>query len=394
MAVSKYPNRLFLPSSVSMKTEAPSALYIHIPFCKTICSYCDFYKMVAKDELKEKYIAYLIRELESKKSMFSNLKTIYIGGGTPSSLKPALLEKLLSEIKNLIALEKIEEYTIEANPNDITPELVSILKQSGINRISLGVQSFQGERLKILNRNHKEEEVRRAMLYLKRGGFTNINIDLIYGLVDDDFTKIKADLKKAIRYGAVHLSTYSLIIEEKTVLYKRYQEGDFQVLDEDKEAELYRHLCHYLKRRGFKHYEISNFARKNYQSKHNLTYWNNMNYIGVGANSSYYLGKIRYTNINNLEKYFSGIDEGKMIYREVEELSDKDRMSEEMLLGLRKLEGVNLKHFQEKFGEDAFNVFPFIRHLIGLKLLEVKSDFLRIPENKLYLSNEVLVNFI
>jgi oxygen-independent coproporphyrinogen-3 oxidase len=377
-----------------MKIEAPAALYIHIPFCKSICSYCDFYKLIAKDEIKEKYISYLIRELQSKKDYFANLKTIYIGGGTPSALQPQLLEKLLSEIKNLISLDRIEEYTLEANPNDITPDIVRVLKEGGINRLSLGVQSFQEERLQILGRTHREEDVRKALTLLRRGGFTNINIDLIYGLAADDFPKIKVDLKKAIRYGATHISAYSLIIEEKTILYKRFQEGSFQVLDEDKEAEIYRKLCHYLRRRGFRHYEISNFARKNYQSKHNLTYWNNMNYIGVGANSSYYLGRIRYTNINHLEKYFAGIESGNMLYREVLELSEQDVMGEEMLLGLRKIAGVNLKHFQEKFGVDAFTAFPVIRHLIGLKLLEVKVDHLRIPENKLYLSNEVLVNFI
>lgn len=377
-----------------MKIEAPAALYIHIPFCKSICSYCDFYKLIAKDEIKEKYISYLIRELQSKKDYFANLKTIYIGGGTPSALQPQLLEKLLSEIKNLISLDRIEEYTLEANPNDITPDIVRVLKEGGINRLSLGVQSFQEERLQILGRTHREEDVRKALTLLRRGGFTNINIDLIYGLAADDFPKIKVDLKKAIRYGATHISAYSLIIEEKTILYKRFQEGSFQVLDEDKEAEIYRKLCHYLRRRGFRHYEISNFARKNYQSKHNLTYWNNMNYIGVGANSSYYLGRIRYTNINHLEKYFAGIESGNMLYREVLELSEQDVMGEEMLLGLRKIAGVNLKHFQEKFGVDAFTAFPVIRHLIGLKLLEVKADHLRIPENKLYLSNEVLVNFI
>ncbi len=350
--------------------------------------------MIAKEERKEKYISILIKELELKKDLFGNLKYIYIGGGTPSCLVPNLLTKLFTAIKNLIDLEKIVEFTLEANPNDITFELAKILKLGGVNRVSLGVQSFDPERLQLLNRKHQENDVKKAMRFLRRAGITNLNIDLIYGLENDNFSKIKKDLRKALRYRATHISTYSLIVEEKTILYHKYQKGEFKVLDEDNEAFIYQKICHYLKRRGFIHYEISNFSKKNKQSKHNLIYWNNMNYIGVGANSSYYLDNIRYTNINNLDKYFQGVESGNLVYKEVIELSKEEQMAEEMLLGLRKISGINLSSFQEKYGVDVFSVFPVIRHFISLKLLVVKNDYLLIPENKLYLSNEVLVNFI
>lgn len=377
-----------------MNEFTPEALYIHIPFCSSICTYCDFYKMIAKDERKQKYISHLVKEAEMKKASFSALKTIFIGGGTPTCLPLNLLDYLLTNLQRLIDFKQIEEFTVEANPNDITPELAELLKSNGVNRISLGVQSFDEDKLKILGRKHSEKDVKKAFAILHAHGFTNINVDLIYGLKDDDFNKVKTDLVKAINYGATHISAYSLILEEKTILMKLHNEGKFERMDEDKEAELYQDLAAYLKKKGFIHYEISNFSRKNHQCKHNLTYWNNMNYIGIGANSSYYLGNTRYTNINNIDLYCEGIASGKPVYREVNVLTPEEQMSEEMILGLRKIEGVNLSAFREKYGIDAIDAFPIIRNLINLKLLAVKKDNLFIPEKSLYLSNEVLINFI
>jgi oxygen-independent coproporphyrinogen-3 oxidase len=372
----------------------PKALYVHIPFCSSICTYCDFYKLVAKRERKEKYVEHLVKEGELKKESFSALETIYIGGGTPTALPLNLLDYLLTNLKRLIDLGNIEEYSIEANPNDITPELALVLKEGGVNRISLGVQSFDQEKLKVLGRKHSEDDVRKALVILRDLGFKNINVDLIYGLQDDSFPKVKKDLKKAIAMGATHISAYSLILEEKTILKKLHAEGKFNRLDDDLEAELYKKISAYLKRRGFLHYEISNFARKNFQSKHNLTYWNNMNYMGIGAGASYYLGNTRYTNITNIDKYCESIASGRPACKEVTVLSSEDRMQEEMILGLRKTEGISLTEFKAKYGIDCFQAFPVIRNLINLQLLEAKHDRLYIPEEKLYLSNEVLVNFI
>ncbi|HHX80953.1 MAG TPA: radical SAM family heme chaperone HemW [Acholeplasmataceae bacterium] len=377
-----------------MNEYSPEALYIHIPFCSSICTYCDFYKLIAKGERKQKYISHLVKEAEMKKSYFSALKTIFIGGGTPTSLPFNLFDFLLTNLQRLIDFNKIEEFTVEANPNDITPELAELLKTNGVNRISLGIQSFDPEKLESLGRKHTEHDVKKAFSLLRKYGFTNINADIIYGLKGDNFKKVKNDLKKAINYGATHISAYSLILEEKTILMKLHNEGKFERMDEDEEAKLYQNLTSYLKKRGFIHYEISNFSRKNLQCKHNLTYWNNMNYIGIGANSSYYLGNTRYTNINNIDLYCEGIASGTPLYREANVLALEEQMSEEMILGLRKTEGINLTVFREKYGIDAIDAFPIIRNLINLKLLAVKNDNLYIPEKSLYLSNEVLINFI
>lgn len=370
------------------------SLYLHIPFCSTICSYCDFYKMVAKEEVKTKYIGYLVKEIEMKSQYFTDLKTIYIGGGTPSCLSLNLLDYLLYHLHHYIDFSKIEEFTLEANPNDINKDLVLLLKKYQVNRVSLGVQSFNPEVLKILRRNHQESDIKRATRILRENGIDNINLDIIYGVGTEKWKTVLTDLKKAIKYGAKHISAYSLIIEDKTMIKKWLDEGRYQRADEDQEAAIYQKIVKFLKRKGFIHYEISNFSKKNMQSKHNLVYWDNINYIGAGAGASYYLNNIRYTNIKNLDSYFKGIDSKILRFSEVTKLSKQEIMGEEMMLGLRRIQGINLVNFKEKFGVDAYQVFPIINRLIALKLLAIKDNYLFIPEKKLYLSNEVLVNFI
>ena len=350
--------------------------------------------MVAKDSLKEKFITYLIKELDLKRDYLYNLKTIYIGGGTPTALPIPLLEKLLKYLNQFINLEILEEFTIEANPNDITVELAKLLKKYHINRVSLGVQGLTKEKLATLGRTHTKKDVITAIKNLKKVKITNINADLIYGVGNETFKDLKKELKTLIHLGVKHISTYSLILEEKTILKKLYDEKKFSLYDEDSEKELYQKIIKYLKKKKFIHYEISNFAKKGYESIHNLTYWNNKNYIGVGPSASYYLGNIRYTNVKNLEKYFQGIDNNFLEYYEKVELSIKDMMSEELIMGLRKIKGININEFQEKFNISIYDAFPIVKKLLDLKVLALKNNYLFIPSDKLYLSNEVLVNFI
>lgn len=226
-----------------------SSLYIHIPFCKVICTYCDFYKMIAKDEVKNKYIDYLIKELELKKDYLNNLKTIYIGGGTPSSLSFDLLEKLFVYLNKFINLDILEEFTIEANPNDITFDKAFLFKKYHINRISLGVQGLNPKKMQILGRTHTEEDVEKAIITLKKAGITNINADIIYGVGDEDFNSIKYDLEKLIKLGIKHISAYSLILEDKTVLKKMYDENKFSLYNEDEESNLYKKIVKFLKKK-------------------------------------------------------------------------------------------------------------------------------------------------
>ncbi|HRT69061.1 MAG TPA: radical SAM family heme chaperone HemW [Bacilli bacterium] len=370
------------------------AIYIHIPFCNHICTYCDFYKMVAKEELKKKYIDYLIKEIEMKKEYLSDIETIYIGGGTPSSLPLNLLEQLFQTLAKYISLENIQEFTFEANPNDVTIELANLLKKYQVNRISLGVQSLNRRILKILGRKHNKKSVYQAIRILKSVGLTNINADLMYGIGNERFRIIKKDIRRLIKHKVTHLSAYSLIIEEKTIIGRQLALGKFKPMDAAKEARIYRKICSFLTKNNFIHYEISNFCRSGYQSKHNLIYWNNLNYLGVGAGASFYIDNIRYTNIMNLQEYFNGIDKQELNYLETTKLTDEERMSEEMILGLRKLEGVKKESFQAKFGIDIYQKYPFLSDLISKNLIIDDNVFLKVPTDKLYLINEVLVNFI
>ncbi len=381
---------------MTMPTKAVpiTALYLHIPFCRSICSYCDFYKMVAKDSLKEKYIDYLLKEMQSKQSEFGDLKTIYVGGGTPSSLNLSLLEKFLSGLRECLPFEQIEEFTIEANPNDINTDFLEILSKYGVNRLSLGVQSFNERKLRVLKRGHSRQDVKKAMQLLKDYGFDNVSVDLIFGVGEENYRTVRHDIDLAIRYGAKHLSPYTLIVEEKTILHKLTGEGKFREMNPDREARFYSNIQWHLQKKGFSQYEISNFAKPGYECRHNLVYWNNEPYFGLGAGASGYLGNIRYTNVANLDSYFKGINSNDLVFSETTVLSKTDQMNEELMLGLRKVEGISLEHFQSKFGCNLISTFPVIEKLLSQGLLKFHSDRLHIPIEKLYLSNEVLVNFV
>ena len=333
------------------------ALYIHIPFCNRICTYCDFYKMIASEDKKKEYISYLIKELDLKTKYLDNIKTIYIGGGTPTSLDNDLLEELLQAIEDRIDLDKVSEYTIEANPLDLSVAKCNLLSKHRINRVSVGAQSFNDNRLKILGRIHKKVDIILAVKNLRKAKINNINLDLIYALDNDSFFKFKKDLNEALKLKATHLSCYSLILEEHTILYNLYKEGKFKQTSDDKQASIYKKMVKYLKKYGYNHYEISNFAKEGYESIHNLTYWNNEKYLGIGASSSYYIDDVRYTNIHNLKKYYAGIDNGDLAYFEAIKLSPIDQMKEEMILGLRKTKGVSILNFNYKFGMTVYDDF-------------------------------------
>lgn len=369
------------------------ALYIHIPFCNKICTYCDFYKMVA-NSYKEKYVTYLVKEFELKKDLMADIKTIYIGGGTPSCLPVNLLDYLFNQMFNYIDKSKVVEFTVELNPVDVSVDLVNLLKKHGVNRVSLGVQSFIDEKLAFLGRNHDKKIAIYAIKTLKKHGLKNINVDIIYATPKDNFRKVKKDLIQILKLNINHLSTYSLILEEKTILYHMYEKNLYQPFDGDKEYKLYMKIVKFLKTYGYNHYEISNFAKKHYESTHNMTYWTNQKYLGIGAGASYYINNVRYTNIMNLEKYFAGIDNKHLNYQEEQEITLKEQMQEELILGLRMVKGVNVINFETKYGQTVYEAFPSVKNLLNKKLLKLKKKQLYIPENKLYLSNSILTDLV
>lgn len=371
------------------------SLYIHIPFCDHICIYCDFYKMIAKENEKEKYLNYLIKELHIKKDLLKDIKTIYLGGGTPSNLSLTLLEKLFIEINNYIDVSHLEEFTIECNPIDINQNLIDMLKKYHINRVNLGVQSFNDRKLINLKRNHTKEIAINAIKKLQENKITNINCDFIYGLnlknqFIDNIEIIKNDLDIAISLDIPHISAYTLIIEDKTILKKFINEKKYQEMDGDLEADIYDFINQYLKDNNYNHYEVSNYALNNYQSIHNLTYWNNDYYLGIGANASYYYDNTRFTNINNLKLYYQGIDNLDLIYSFKEKLNKNDIMYEEVMLGLRKLKGINKNNFFNRFNCDIISVYKNISKLIDDKILIDDGENIFVSEDKIYILNEIL----
>jgi oxygen-independent coproporphyrinogen-3 oxidase len=358
------------------------SIYIHIPFCYSICSYCDFCKIYYDKSLVTRYLEELEKEIRSIYKG-EEVRTIYIGGGTPSSLSIDELEYLF-RILEIFDKTKLEEYTIECNIESIDKDKLLLFKKNGVNRLSIGVQTFNEDLLKILGRNHTKEMVIEKIEAAKEIGFNNINIDLIYGINNERMDDLKFDIDTFFKLDISHISLYSLIIEPHTKLYI----DNFKEMDEDLNASMYDYINKTLEDNNYIHYEISNYAKKGYESKHNLVYWHNLEYYGFGLGASSFIGNIRYDNTRSLNRYLEGN------YKLNENiLTDKEMMENEMILGLRLIKGVDKNHFYKKYGKRVEEVFP-IQKLTDNKMLIDKNNFLYIPRDKLFISNSILIEFI
>lgn len=358
------------------------SIYIHIPFCRSICSYCDFCKMLYTSKDSIRYLEALKSEVEEY-YLGESMKTIYIGGGTPSLLNPEELARLF-EIVRKIKKTVDCEITFECNPDDITEVLVDILKTNGVNRISIGVESFNTEKLTFMERKSDFDDIKDKIKLINNKGIYNINLDLMYGLPGEEIDILKKDLKMILKLNPEHISTYSLIVEDSTKVKIR---GDKNI-DEDLEAEMYNYIVKKLKNKGYIHYEVSNFAKDGYFSKHNLTYWNNKEYYGFGLGASGYINGFRYENTKNIDTYCEGI------YRKEEALLSKSEIMEyELMLGLRKTEGINLQDFFDKYEINMQDAFP-IKPLLKNKDLIYKHGQIFINPKKRYIMNEILLKLI
>ena len=355
-------------------------MYIHIPFCNTICTYCDFCKLIYNKKWVMDYLKCLEKEI-SVRYKGELLNTIYIGGGTPNSLSDTEFEYLLKIVSKINKTKDIE-YTIECNIELLTENQIILMKKYGVNRVSLGIQTFNPKYLKFLNRHHTKEEVIEKINLLKRYGINNINVDLIYAISGSALEDLESDLEILLKLDVPHISTYSLMIEPNTILYIRNE----MPIDEDLDYLMYKKIEEKLN--NYNHYEVSNFALPGFESKHNLKYWNNLEYYGIGLSASGYIDNVRYTNTFNLSNYLKGEVES-----ESHLLSKKEQMENEMILGLRKLEGVNIKKFYDKYNVNIEDVFD-INALINNNDLVKENGYLKIKEDKIYISNDILVNFI
>lgn len=358
-----------------------NAVYIHIPFCNTICSYCDFCKVFYNKELVSKYLIELGKEIDLKYRR-EVIETIYIGGGTPSCLS---IDELVSLFKiiNKFNLSSDYEFTFECNIENIDYEKLKFLYDNGVNRISIGVQTFNDKFLKFLNRNHKSSEVFDTIKCAKEIGFNNINVDLMYAFPGQTIDDLKNDLDYVLKLDISHISTYSLIIEEHTKLYIEKQEN----IDEDLDREMYDLIVSKLIDNGFVHYEVSNFCKNGYQSRHNLVYWNNLNYYGFGCGASGYIKNVRYDNTRSLSNYLKG-----NYVLNNENLDMNTIIENEFILGFRKISGINIIDFNNKYG----NIFKYevINRLIKEGKLINDGGNIFINPKYIYISNSILVDFI
>lgn len=354
--------------------------YIHIPFCKNICSYCDFSKMYYNSKWINLYLDALNNDI---KENYKNeiLDTIYIGGGTPSSLSIDELKKLFLIIKSL-KLNTNYEFTIECNIEDITKEKLMLFKENKINRLSIGVQSFNDKILKYLGRKYNSKIIKEK-IKLAKEYFDNINIDLIYAVNNETIDDLKNDLKEFLKLDISHISCYSLIIEKNTILYNKNE----KYIDEDLDRLMYDEINKTLSKK-YNHYEISNYYKKGYESKHNLCYWNNKEYYGFGLSAASYINDKRMINTRNFNKYINGITE-----KEIEKLSIDDKIKYELILGFRKIKGINKKDFLKKYNIDIHELYN-IKGLLEKGYLNEDKENIFIANEYIYVSNDILVNFI
>ncbi len=358
------------------------SMYIHIPFCKSICSYCDFCKMYYDEKMVLTYLDALKKEIDSvyQKEV---LQTLYIGGGTPSHLSKPCLTKLF-KIIDTFPFEENYEFTFECNIEDLSLLLLIFLKEHRVNRLSIGVESFLEKNLNFLNRYHTKEDVFLKIALAKQIGFSNISIDLMYALPGEHLDDLEEDIDFALSLDVSHISLYSLIIEEHT----KIQIENIKPISDELDLKMYQLIEKQLEHAGYVHYEVSNYAKKGYESIHNLTYWNNNTYYGFGLGASGYIDNVRYSNTRSLNHYV----EGNYRYQE-EKISQELEMSNEMILGLRKLVGISLDDFYKKYGKRVEEVYA-IQDLLDAKNLEIEKGYLRIPKDKIYVSNAILVRFV
>ena len=367
-----------------------TALYIHVPFCKQKCLYCDFPSFANSEGLMKDYIRALsieIRKLGNKK-----ISTIFIGGGTPTYLNLETLKILKKSLEEL-NLSKEIEFTIEGNPGTFTREKLKLLKEMGVNRLSIGLQAVQDELLKKLGRIHDYNTFLNSYNMARDMGFNNINIDLMFGLPGQNIEMWRHTLEIVINLNPEHLSCYSLILEKGTPFFNLYNEEDLP--DEDIVSEMYSIVKEFLSEKGYLQYEISNFSRKGLECKHNLVYWNLKNYIGVGSGAHSYYNGIRYRNEINVKKYIEAIADAGSAVVESHNNTPEDNMEEFMFLGLRKIKGISIEEFRQRFKKNIFSVYgDVIKKFNSKGMMTLEKDRLYLSSRGIEISNYILSDFI
>jgi len=379
------------------KEETPEAVYIHIPFCTNKCHYCDFNSYVLKGQPVMDYLDALEREMEQTVRIVPprQIKTVFVGGGTPTVLLPDQMESFLRRVRTYFPDKSAElEFSMEANPGTTDKEKLQVMKEGGVNRISFGVQSFDNSLLEGIGRIHSTDDVYRSIENARSVGFTNMSIDLMFGLPKQTVKIMNDTIDKALALNLPHYSIYSLKVEENTLFHTLYHKNQLPLPDEDEELDMFLLIMGRLKQAGYEQYEISNFAKPGFESRHNSMYWLNRSYYGLGAGAHGYMYGKRHVNIKGVQPYIEATRRG-LPTLEQYEISESEAMEDFMMVGLRLLRGVKRSDFSRQFGREMESVFgQVLRKLIERKLLEQTAEGYRLSEQGVLLGNEVFADFL
>ena len=370
-------------------------IYVHIPFCKRKCDYCDFISYSNKEGKIQEYIEAVKKEIELQK-IKSEITTIYIGGGTPSYIDSKYIKEIIAEIRKKNVSTNVE-ITIEVNPGTVSLEKLQDYKDAGINRLSIGLQSAENELLKQIGRIHSFEQFLETYEMARNVGFKNINVDLMLGLPNQKIKDLKNSLEKVVELHPEHVSVYSLIVEDGTPIANKIASGDLQLPEEDTERNMYWYVKNTLELNGYKHYEISNFAQKGHKSKHNLNCWKQKEYIGIGAAAHSYRDITRYSNTENLNEYIRNIQKGNSernrIIHEIQK--EDDTKKEYMILGLRQIDGIQISEFKEKFIDNPIYLFRNqLKKLVEEELINIDENNIRLTNKGIDFANLVWEEFV
>ncbi len=368
-----------------------AGIYIHVPYCKTRCVYCDFYTQTNQTSA-DRYLQALCREIELRNNYLNNeiVETIYWGGGTPSQLAVEQLIRVMDAVRQHFDVSDTAEITLEANPDDLDEEYLALLRQASINRLSIGIQSFDDEELVFLKRRHSSQQAIEAVKKAQDAGFDNISIDLMYGLPRQTKERWLSNIDKAIQLGVQHISAYHLIYEDNTPLMDLLHRGKVQTVDEDLSVDMFSILIDQLKDAGFEHYEISNYAQPGFISRHNSSYWQGCKYAGFGPAAHSYNGISRSWNVSSLKKYIDGIENGKPD-AETEVLNQQSRYNEYILTRMRTAWGIDMKELKACFGETLHNRFTkdIARYIAVGNVIE-SGDFVRFSREGIFISDGIM----
>lgn len=372
-------------------------LYVHIPFCQSKCYYCDFNSFENKDNMIDEYITALINEINKKATSQYIVKTIFIGGGTPSYIHPKYISKIMNTIMQKHIVNEKAEITIEANPGTVNKEKLEIYRNSGINRLSIGLQSANNNILKQIGRIHNYSQYVETIKLAQQAGFKNINTDIMIGLPYQKIEDVEETINNIIKLNINHISVYSLIVEEGTKIEKMLENKQIKLPDENEERKMYWKGKAILEKNGFEHYEISNYAKKGYYSKHNLDCWKQKEYVGFGISASSYMDGKRFSNTPCIEEYINNIKQGKIEKNEnLEEIQTEELMQNEfMILGLRKIEGIQINEFIEKFHKNPLKIYKQkLEKLKNKGLILINENNIRLSNTGIDLANLVWQEFV